>query len=289
MDTSETGADDRGTAEEANGDTDDIGDADGIEGTDGTHDVAVVGGGVAGLSAGIFTARAGLDTLIVDDADRGSILRRNAHLENFPGFPVGVNTRLFLDMTEDQAERAGCAFLDGVVTDVRHAEAGPRSELGFELVLEEGEALDAERVIAASWADSSYLDGLDVEVDRRGSKGFVLENDNDGPQAGHTGVEGLYAAGRLADQYHQAIVTAGHGARVGLTLVHDADVYLYHDWVAPAGYFTDRGREVPPGIEEIDAEEREQRERESMELMREYFSELHPDEPTPHPSLANDE
>jgi thioredoxin reductase len=254
------------------------------DGTGRTRDVVIVGGGVAGLSAGIFTARAGLDTLIVDDADRGSILRRNAHLENFPGFPAGVNTRLFLDMTEDQAERAGCSFFDGVVTEVERAENS-----GFDLALEGGGGLEAERVIAASWADSGYLDGLDIEVDQRGSKGFVLEEDNDGPQAGHTGVEGLYAAGRLADQYHQAIVTAGHGARVGLTLVHDADVYLYHDWVAPAGYFTDRGREVPPGIEEIDEAERRERERESMQAMREYFAEPHPDEPTPHPSLADEE
>jgi len=214
MNASETGTDER----ERTADT------DGIE-TE--HDVVIVGGGVAGLSAGIFTARAGLDTLVVDDADRGSILQRNAHLENFPGFPAGVNTRLFLDMTEEQAERAGCTFLDGVVTGLREAEGETR---GFELATESGETIATERVIAASWADSSYLDGLDVEIDRRGSKGFVLEADNDGPQAGHTGVEGLYAAGRIADQYHQAIVTAGHGARVGLTLVHDADVSLYHDW-----------------------------------------------------------
>jgi hypothetical protein len=46
---------------------------------------------------------------------------------------------------------------------------------------------------------------------------------------------------RVAD-HHQAIITAGHGARVGFTLVHDADVYLYRDWVAPTGYLTDRGR-----------------------------------------------
>ena len=129
------------------------------DGTGRTRDVVIVGGGVAGLSAGIFTARAGLDTLIVDDADRGSILRRNAHLENFPGFPAGVNTRLFLDMTEDQAERAGCSFFDGVVTEVERAENS-----GFDLALEGGGGLEAERVIAASWADSGYLDGLDIEV-----------------------------------------------------------------------------------------------------------------------------
>jgi thioredoxin reductase len=48
-------------------------------------EVVVVGGGVAGLSAAVFTARHGLDTLVVDAGE--SILRRNAHLENFPRLP----------------------------------------------------------------------------------------------------------------------------------------------------------------------------------------------------------
>lgn len=60
----------------------------------------------------------------------------------------------------------------------------------------------------------------------------------------------------------------------------------YHDWVAPEGYFTERGREVPPGCEEIDEQERLRRERESMQLMQEAFDEHHPDEPTMHPSVA---
>ena len=47
--------------------------------------VVVIGAGVAGLTAGTFTARAGFDTVFL--ADGGSVLRRNAHLENVPGSP----------------------------------------------------------------------------------------------------------------------------------------------------------------------------------------------------------
>jgi len=65
------------------------------------RDVVVVGGGVAGLSTAVFTARQGLDTLVIDDG--GSLLRRNAHLENFPGFPLGVDARRLLDLLAEQA------------------------------------------------------------------------------------------------------------------------------------------------------------------------------------------
>ena len=237
-------------------------------------EVVIVGGGVAGMTAGIFTARAGLETLIVNHGD--PILKRNAHLENFPGFPAGVNSRLFLDMTEEQAERAGCTFREGRVIDIEGAEA----IAGF-AVHTEDETFNAEQVIAASWSDSDYLDGLDVAIDERGNKGFVQPD----PQ-GRTGIDGLYAAGRIADQYHQTVVSAGHGAQVAITLIHDSPVPFYNDWVAPEGYFTDRDIDVPPGCEEIDEEERERRERESMEVMREYFAEPH-DEPLTHPSLRS--
>ncbi|MFC7045176.1 FAD-binding protein [Halobacteriaceae archaeon GCM10025711] len=239
------------------------------------HDVLIVGGGVAGRSAAIFTARAGLDTLVVSHDE--SILRRNAHLENYPGFPAGVDARLLLSMMRDQAERAGVAFTDDRVVDVA------READGF-AVTGERSSYEARRVIAASWAESGYLDGLDVEREQRGSKQFVVPD-----EAGHTNVDGLYAAGRLAAQYHQTVVAAGHGAQVGLTVVHDSDVPFYHDWVVPEGYFTGRGREVPPGCEEIDEAERGRRERASREVMQAYFAEPHPGKPTQHPSVRDAE
>ncbi|WP_122090046.1 FAD-dependent oxidoreductase [Halalkalicoccus subterraneus] len=242
-------------------------------------DVLIIGGGVAGLTAGTFTARAGLETLIVDGGE--SILRRNAHLENVPGFPAGIDPRLFLDMTRAQAERAGCSFAEGTVTQVTHA--GEPEAVGFEVATEDGTVHEAERVIAGSWSDSSYLESLDVELDRRGSKQYI-ETDGDG----HTAVEGLYAAGRIARRYHQTVIAAGHGAEVALTLIHDSDLHFYNDWVVPEGYFTDRGREVPPGCEEIDDEERERRAEKGRETMREWLAEPYGEKPTPHPSLTEE-
>ena len=229
----------------------------------------IVGAGPAGLSASVFAGRAGFETTVVEDGS--SILRRNAHLENFLGFPAGVNSRLLLDMGREQAERSGAEFVS------ENVEAVEQDSDGFVVSTDEA-AHEAEYVIVASWADASLFDGLDLETTQQGSKTYVETED------GRTGVEGLYVAGRIAGQPHQTIVNAGHGAKVALSMIHDSDVPFYHDWVAPEGYFTDRGRDVPPGCEEISEEERRKRERESLEVMREYFEEPHLDEPTPHPS-----
>lgn len=236
-------------------------------------ETVIIGAGPAGLSAAVFAARAGFETTVVEDGS--SILRRNAHLENFLGFPAGVNSRLLLDMGREQAERSGAEFEDEDVEAVEH------DGDGFVVRTDEG-AHEAEYVVVASWADASILDSFDLDTTQQGSKTFVETDD------GRTSVEGLYVAGRLAGQPHQTVVNAGHGAKTALSMIHDSDVPFYHDWVAPEGYFTDRGRDVPPGCEEITAEERRKRERESLEVMRRHFDEAHPDEPTQHPSVVDE-
>lgn len=238
-------------------------------------DVAIVGGGVAGRTAGIFTARHDLETVVLDAGS--SILRRNAHLENFPGFPAGVNSRLLLRMMLDQAERAGCDYRETEVTAVE------ADGSGFTITTTTAD-VQAAAVIVATKNETDCLEPLDgIELIDRG-KTYV---ETDG--RGRTGVDGLYAAGRLAQKPHQTIVNAGHGAEVAVTLLEDLDTPFYHDWVAPTRYFTGRDRDVPPGCEEIDEAERRRREDESIEVMRRYFDDPHPERPEMHPSVETDE
>ena len=236
--------------------------------------VTVVGAGPAGLTAGLYTARASLDTTVLHD--ESSILNRNAHLENMPGFPAGVNARRFLALTRQQARRNDCDIREGAVTQLRQTADGFVVETA-------NDAHESEYVVCASWADTDYLDGLDVDTFTRGSKEYF-----DVDSEGFTGVDGLYAAGRIAGEPHQAVVAAGHGGKVGLAVIEDSDVPFYHDWVAPEGYFTDRGRQVPPGCEEIDDEERERRERETLEQMQAAFETHYPDPPSQHPTVRED-
>lgn len=241
------------------------------------YQVTIVGGGVAGLSAGIFTARHGLATLILDAGE--SILRRNAHIENYPGFPAGIDSALLLDMIEKQAENAGCERENGEVTNVERRAGG-----GFLVETSGGNRYRPAYVIAATKNSTEYLDGIEgIGIIDRG-KTFVDTDDR-----GRTGVSGLYAAGRLAEKPHQAITSAGHGAEVAVTLLEDIEKGFYHDWVAPEGYFTDRGRELPPGCEEIDDRERRRRETESREVLEDHIAEPHPSEQITHPSLRDDE
>ena len=248
--------------------------------TAGTHELLIVGGGVTGLMAATFTARAGIETLVVNDGE--SVLNRNGHLENVPGFPAGVDPRLFGDMLQAQATRNGADLQSARVTDL----TGSLAE-GFVATAEtdgESREISADRVLVASFPNADFLEGFDVDVRDAGKKQYV-----DDDAHGRTGVEGLYVAGRITERYHQAVISAGDGAKAAITLLHDAEIPFYNDWVVPEGYFTDRGREVPPGCEEIGPTEQAARQAESRAAMQEYFDEPHDAAQRTHPTLVDDD
>lgn len=234
--------------------------------------MVIVGGGVAGRAAGLFTARNGLETIVLDDGS--SLLRRNAHLENYPGLPGGINARVLLERMTEQAADAGCQFETATV------DALERTADGFLATTAAGERYQAENAIVATKNEVGYLDSLaGVEIVDRG-KSFVATDGR-----GRTAVDGLYAAGRLAGKPHQTIVAAGHGSEVAITLLEDREEPFYHDWVAPAGYFTGRGRDMPPGCEEIDKTTRLEREHEGRQRRQQLLEAQLSPPPEQHPSV----
>ncbi|WP_440766900.1 NAD(P)/FAD-dependent oxidoreductase [Natronorubrum sp. DTA7] len=232
-----------------------------------TYDVAVIGGGPAGCSAAVFTSRGDLETVLFEH-DRSALLK-SAHLENYLGFPFGIQPAQFLELAREHAREAGARTHRAGVTTVRRVEDGDESDCGFVLETEDRTVL-ADRLIVASWARTAFLE--DLPVTRKPEEPgpvMVVPTDSDG----RTDCDGLYAAGRITSQNHQAIVNAGNGADVALTLIRDVRPDYYNDWVVPDGYYESYDRAVPEGVEEISVPERRRRHEEAQAGMLEFFGE----------------
>ncbi|MFH1200489.1 MAG: FAD-dependent oxidoreductase, partial [Candidatus Micrarchaeota archaeon] len=105
------------------------------------YDVLVVGGGAAGLSAAIYTARKGLKTAIAS-VDTGGQLNLTGHIENYPGIDAISGPELASNMSV-QATKFGAEMLAGKV--VRVSKAGS----GFAAELSNGEKIEARAVVLA--------------------------------------------------------------------------------------------------------------------------------------------
>jgi thioredoxin reductase (NADPH) len=73
--------------------------------TDNTFDVIIVGGGPAGLTAGLYTSRAGLKSLLLEKGVFGGQITNAEYVENFPGFPQGISGIELGDLMHEQAEK----------------------------------------------------------------------------------------------------------------------------------------------------------------------------------------
>jgi thioredoxin reductase (NADPH) len=113
--------------------------------------VVIIGSGPAGWTAALYASRADLEPLVVKGAEPGGQLTTTTDVENYPGFPKGIQGPEMMDLFEEQAKRFGTEVLFDVVTDVDF-EARP-----FRLTLDSGTNFTADAVIIASGAKAKYL------------------------------------------------------------------------------------------------------------------------------------
>jgi thioredoxin reductase (NADPH) len=73
-------------------------------------DIIIIGGGPAGLSAGIYACRSGLNTLLFERAIVGGLVTVTDQIENYPGFPTGIQGMELCRLMEEQATRFGLKF-----------------------------------------------------------------------------------------------------------------------------------------------------------------------------------
>lgn len=83
------------------------------------YEVIIIGGGPAGLTAGIYTSRAGLRTLLIETALPGGQMTTTEMIENYPGFPQGITGDELGRLMEEQAKRFGLNLINQEVLEVR--------------------------------------------------------------------------------------------------------------------------------------------------------------------------
>ena len=117
--------------------------------------VVIIGSGPAGLTAAIYAARAGLKPLVVDGLQAGGQLMNTTDVENYPGFPEGIQGPEMMELFRKQAARFGAEFVSGDVTRVEFERSPFKVWTDDDLHL-------AQTVIIATGARANYL-GLDSE------------------------------------------------------------------------------------------------------------------------------
>jgi thioredoxin reductase (NADPH) len=112
--------------------------------------VVIIGSGCAGWTAALYTARAQLAPRVFTGIQPGGLLTTTSIVENFPGFPEGVDGYELMTRMQKQAERFGAKAIFGTVESVNFYTAP------FELIVD-GERVEAETVIIATGASHKHL------------------------------------------------------------------------------------------------------------------------------------
>ncbi|HLE12207.1 MAG: thioredoxin-disulfide reductase [Bdellovibrionales bacterium RIFOXYD12_FULL_39_22] len=111
----------------------------------------IVGTGPAGYTAAIYAARANLAPLIIEGNQPGGQLTTTTEVENFPGFPNGIDGPQLMENMRKQATRFGAEFMATLATSV------DLKKYPFKVTLEDGQTITTKSLIVATGASAKYL------------------------------------------------------------------------------------------------------------------------------------
>lgn len=121
----------------------------------------IIGSGPAGYTAAIYAGRANLNPVLFEGMQPGGQLTITTEVENYPGFPEGIDANELMDNMRAQAIRFGCDIRSVVV------EKTDLSQAPYHLWLDDGTEVTADSIIIATGASAKYL-GLDDEKKYQG-------------------------------------------------------------------------------------------------------------------------
>ena len=121
----------------------------------------IIGSGPAGYTAAIYACRANLKAVVYEGIQPGGQLTTTTEIENFPGYPNGVQGQQMMDDFKAQAERFGAEVRFGIVTKADF------SQRPFKAQIDDDKWVEADAVIIATGATARYL-GLESEEKFRG-------------------------------------------------------------------------------------------------------------------------
>jgi len=84
--------------------------------SDNSYEIVIIGGGPAGLTAGIYSSRAGLNCILIEKGIFGGQITYAEHVENFPGFPQGISGLELGEKLSEQAQKQGLKTIAAEVT-----------------------------------------------------------------------------------------------------------------------------------------------------------------------------
>jgi thioredoxin-disulfide reductase len=119
--------------------------------------VLIIGSGPAGYTAGIYASRANLNPVIYEGNQPGGQLTQTTEIENFPGYPDGVQGMEMMQQLRDQAERFGARVVARLIDSVDF------SKHPFRCVDDRGDVVVADTVIISTGASAKYLGLADEE------------------------------------------------------------------------------------------------------------------------------
>lgn len=129
------------------------------------ENVVIVGTGCAGLTAAIYTGRANLNPLVIEGGLPGGQLTTTSEVENFPGFPEGVDGFQLMDNLRRQASKFGTRFEQALITSVDFSSQPLKLHTGERVI-------ETKAVIIATGA-SPRLTGIPGEKELYGGKGVT--------------------------------------------------------------------------------------------------------------------